>query len=340
MTELLAEVTRGGAVESTHQGTVVVADASARPIAWAGDPDQFAYFRSSAKPFQAVPLIESGAADQFGFTPAEIALCCASHSAEGMHQDQVLAMLAKLGLDDGALQCGAPLPMDEHETALILSGAKAKSPLQCDCSGKHTGMLASCLAHGYPIESYLEPEHPLQQTIRGIVGEVCRVSGADLRLATDGCSVPTFGTSIGKMAASFAALAAPDATPSGQGHEHAAALNRIRAAMMAHPENVGGSAGRVDTDLMRIASGRVVSKSGAEGLFCIGLPEKQIGIAIRIADGTNRAHAVVFARVVEQLGLLEPSVLDEFMAIWDTRIFNHNRRHVGDLRAAFSLTVA
>ncbi|MCC6792209.1 MAG: asparaginase [Thermomicrobiales bacterium] len=340
MAVLLANVTRGGAVESTHMGTVAVSDVSGRTIAWAGDPTTFAYFRSSAKPFQAVPLIESGAADRFGFTPAELALCCSSHSAEARHQDQVLAMLARLGLDPGYLQCGAPLPIDEHETALIVAGEKAKSPLQCDCSGKHTGMLASNLALGYPTDTYLEPNHPLQQTIRGILGEVCRVPADQLRLATDGCSLPTFGTSIGSMAAAFAALAAPDSAPAGQGREHATALNRLRAAMTSHPENVGGGKGRLDTDLMKHSNGRVVAKSGAEGLICAGFPERQIGIAIRIADGSFRAQAVVLEQVLRQLDLIESAVIDSLMAQWDPRIFNHNRRPVGDIEATFTLTEA
>lgn len=337
MTALLAELTRGGAVESVHAGTVVVADANGAVRAWVGDPETFAYFRSSAKPFQAVPIVESGAADRFGLTPAELALCCASHSAEPMHQEQVLTLLAKLGLDDRALQCGIPLPIDQAEQARILSGERERSPLQCDCSGKHSGMLATCLAAGYPIENYLEPSHPLQQRIRGIVAELCRVAPGDLRLATDGCSVPTFGTSIRAMATAFATLAAPEQAPSGGGREHAAALNRLRAAMTAHPENVGGTSGRDDTDLMRVSGGRLVAKSGAEGLLCVGVVDQGIGIAIRIADGSFRAHPVVIASVLSQLSLIEDAVIDAFMALWDTRLFNHNRRHVGDIRAAFTL---
>src|SRR5215211_2722553 len=127
---------RDGEVESVHAGIVVVANRDGGIVASAGDPNTFAYFRSSAKPFQAVPLIGSGAADRFGFTPAELALCCASHSGEAMHQQQVLAMLGKLGLDPSALQCGAPLPMDDAEAGMMLTGEKPRTPLACDCSGK------------------------------------------------------------------------------------------------------------------------------------------------------------------------------------------------------------
>ena len=246
-------------------------------------------------------------------------------------------MLAKLGLDDGALQCGVTLPMDEGEAGRILAGLKPPSPLQCDCSGKHTGMLATCLHLGYPLETYLDPEHPLQVQIRGIVAEVCRLSPADLRLATDGCSLPTFGTTIRAMATAFATLASPRTAPAGGGKEHAAALDRLRAAMTAHPENVGGSRENIDTDLMRHGAGRIVAKTGAEGLLCIGLPEHGLGIAIRIADGSYRAHPIAAVETLRQLDLIDGPTLDAILADHDPRILNHNRRHVGDLRAAFTL---
>jgi L-asparaginase II len=340
VTTVLAEITRGGVVESRHTGSVVVADVSGTVNAWVGDPELFVYFRSSAKPLQAVPLIESGAADRFGFTPAELALCCASHSGAAMHQEQVLTMLGKLGLDPGALQCGAPLPMEESEAGMMMTGEKPRTPLACDCSGKHTGMLATCVHMGYPLESYLDPDHPVQQTIRGVIAETCRVAPDEIRLATDGCSVPTFGVPLSRIATAFATLSAPAQAPAGGGREHAGALDRLRAAMTAHPENVGGPRGRIDTDLMRCSKGRLVAKGGAEGLLCIGVPEHRAGIAIRVADGTNRAHAVAACSTLQQLGYIDRATIDEVLALHDTRILNHNRRHVGDIRAAFTLTAA
>src|SRR4051794_9113937 len=194
---VLCEITRGDRVESLHYGAIAVVDRDGNLVHSIGDPDLFLYFRSSAKPFQAIPVVESGAADRFGLTPGDLALCCASHHAEYGQQQQVLAMLAKLGLDDSALQCGAPLPSDQEEMAKVILGERARSPLQCDCSGKHTGMLAACLQLGYPIDGYLEPEHPLQQQIKKLVAEVCRIAEDDIVVGTDGCSVPTFGSSIG-----------------------------------------------------------------------------------------------------------------------------------------------
>jgi L-asparaginase II len=339
VTVILAEVTRAGAVESVHSGTIAVVDTDGRLVASVGDAETFAYFRSSAKPFQAIPVVESGAADAFGFTPAELALCCASHYAEPHHQRQVQAMLAKIGLDDGALRCGIPLPSDQEEAGRIIAGLVPRSPLQCDCSGKHTGMLATCVHLGYPIDSYLDPDHPAQRAIRGIVAEVCRVPEDSLRLGSDGCSVPTFGTSIRAFATAYAALAQPERVPEDAGGRHATSLNRLRSAMVAHPENVSGT-GDLVTDLMAVAGGRIAAKTGAEGLICLALPEHGLGIAIRVADGSFRSHAVIVAAVLRQLKSIDPPIISAILERHRPEVRNHNGWHVGDIRAAFELRFA
>ena len=336
MPTILAETTRGGAVESVHHGVVVVADTSGEVVAAVGDPDHPAFFRSSAKPFQAVPLVESGAADAFGFTPAELALCCASHSAEPRHQAQVAAMLVKVGLGPEALRCGVVLPIDEAEAARVAVGLVPPSPLQCDCSGKHAGMLAVCTHLDYALESYLDPGHPLQRTVLGIMAEVLRMPEDQIVPGTDGCSLPTFGAPLRAFAGAWAALAAPEGVPAGAGREHAAALDRLRAAMLAHPENVGGT-DRVDTDLMALAGGRIAAKSGAEGLLCLALPERGLGVAVRVLDGSFRAHAVIAAAVLEQMDALDAATLDALLERHPPTLRNHNGIHVGDLRAAFRL---
>jgi L-asparaginase II len=325
---LLAEITRGDRVESVHHGSIAVVDGTGHVVAAVGDPEQFLFFRSSAKPFQAIPVVETGAADHFGFTAAELALCCASHNAEYRHQEQVRAMLAKLGLDEGALQCGIPLPSDKDEMGKVLAGQRAPSPLQCDCSGKHTGMLASCLMRGFPTDTYLDPKHPLQVEIRALVAEACGVAPDDLVLATDGCSLPTFGASLAAFARSYAVLARPSM--------HASALNRLREAMIAFPENVSGK-GELVADLMQIGGGRIVAKSGAEGLICIGLPAQALGIAIRIADGSFRSHPVVVASVLRQLGVISETEADAIAGADDREVRNHNKRLVGERRAVFQL---
>jgi len=157
----LAEITRGELVESTRPGIVVVADVTGRLLAVHSDAEHIAYFRSAAKPFQAVPLVESGAAEAFGFVPEDLALACTSHDATPAHQRGVAGILAKIGLDEDALRCGVASPPDPHEAARITLGLKAQSPLQCECSGEHAGMLAACLHLDYPLQSYTEPDHPL-----------------------------------------------------------------------------------------------------------------------------------------------------------------------------------
>lgn len=328
MPTLLAEITRADRVESIHYGAIAVVDTNGTLVASAGDPDLFLYFRSSAKPFQAIPVIESGAADRFGLTPAELALCCASHNAEEGHQRQVLAFLAKLGLGESALQCGAPMPSDDHAFASVELGLTPKSPLQCDCSGKHSGMLASCLHLGLPIDTYLEPDHPLQVRIKGLIAEVCDVPVESLAMATDGCSLPTFGSTLRSFARSYAELARSTA--------HADALNRLREAMIAHPQNVAGK-NELVTNLMKFGKGAIVAKSGAEGLICVGLPEQGLGIAIRVADGSFRAHPVLVIEALRQLRAVPESVLEELTAEHDPVIYNHNRRVAGERRAAFTL---
>jgi L-asparaginase II len=336
VTTILAEVTRSGEVESAHAGAIAVMNTRGNLIAAAGDPDRFAYFRSSAKPFQAIPVVESGAADRFGFTPAELALCCASHSAEPRHQEAVAAMLAKIGLDTDALRCGASLPIDEAELGRVLSGISPRSALHCDCSGKHTGMLATCRQLGYPTESYLEPNHPLQSAIRRILGEVCRVDPDSFHLAADGCSVPTFGAPLRAFATAYAALGCPDDLPAGAGLDHAAALNRLRDAMVTFPENVAGE-GRLDTDVMELAAGAIAGKTGAEGLFCMAIPNAGLGIAIRIADGSYRALPVVAVAVLEQLGIGGSALHAAILARQSPLLFNHNGWEIGEIRAAFRL---
>lgn len=336
MSTVIAETTRGGIVESVHHGVVVVADVSGQVVASAGDPERVVFYRSSAKPFQAIPVVESGAAVRFGFTPGDLALCCASHSGQVRHQQEVLAMLGKAGLDAGALQCGCVVPYNREEGPRVAAGLSESSPLHCDCSGKHAGMLAVCVQERWPIETYLDPAHPLQRRILAIMADVLRVPEASIVLGTDGCSLPTFAAPISAFARSWATLAAPHAAPIGQGREHAEALDRLRDAMMAVPENVAGD-GELVTDLMALAGGRICAKSGAEGLICLALPERGLGIAIRVLDGSFRAHPVLVAETLRQLGALDEATIAALLERHPSELRNHNRRHVGDIRAAFEL---
>jgi L-asparaginase II len=332
----LVEITRGNLVESSHFGMIAVADPEGRLIAAAGDPETRTFFRSSAKPFQAVPLVESGAADRYGFTPAELALCCSSHDAAPWQQQAVAAMLERIGLGPDALQCGIAPPYDEQEAARVTLKEVPPTPLQCDCSGKHTGMLATCLQLGYSIESYLEPEHPLQQEIRRIMASVLRMEEGAIEIAPDGCSVPTFGAPIRSFATAYAALAAPERVAPEFGGRHAEALDRLRSAMAGHPRHIAGP-GELDTDIIEVTSGRLIAKLGAEGLLCIAAPDDALGIAISILDGSERPRTAAALATLEQLDLLRDSEREELRDRQSTAVTNFNGWTVGEMRAAFQL---
>ena len=183
---LRVSYTRGDVIESEHRAALAVVDSQGNVVAAAGDPARFAYFRSSAKPFQAIPLVESGAADAFGLSESELAFCCSSHNGEAGQQQAVVEMLEKIGADPGMLQCGAAAPLDDAEFARVTLGLVPPSPLQNCCSGKHAGMLATCLHLGYPVDTYLSPEHPLQVQILEIVADAMQVEAASISLAVDG----------------------------------------------------------------------------------------------------------------------------------------------------------
>jgi L-asparaginase II len=333
---VIAEATRGGITESVHHGVVVAVDAEGNVVASSGDAEQVVFFRSSAKPFQAIPVIESGAADAFGLTPAELALCCASHKGSPEQQRQVAVMLGKIGMTADDLQCGCPLPMDEAEAARVVLGEIARSPLHCDCSGKHAGMLATIVHERLSRGDYLDPGHPLQQRILKLMAEMLRIPRESIVLGTDGCSLPTFAAPVTSFATAYATLAAPDRAPAGAGREHAAALDRLRNAMTAHPENVAGE-GHLVTDLMALSNGRIVAKSGAEGLICLAAPERELGIAIRTIDGAFRAHPAVVTSALEQLGVLDAETHDAILARHPLALRNHNGRRVGEIRPVFQL---
>jgi len=308
MATLMAEVTRGELVESRHLGDAAVVDATGAMVAWAGDPEARIYFRSSAKPFQAIPLVASGAADAFGFTLEELALASASHNATMRHQAVVASMLAKADLREGQLQCGFAPPLDEEEKARVTLGITQPSLIQCECSGKHAGMLATCRHRGWPVEDYLDPEHPLQQEIRAIIAAACGVPADSLNVATDGCSLPTYGAPLRAFAAAYAVLADPDGADWDGSQSYRAALLRVRGAITEHPDLMSGD-GEIDTTIMRVSDGKIVAKLGAEGLLCMAAPDRRLGIAISDSVGSERGLGPGAVAVLRELELVDGGTL-------------------------------
>jgi L-asparaginase II len=336
---VLAEVTRGDVVESVHRGVVVVVDREGCLVASAGNVDQLAYFRSAAKPFQAVPVVESGAAEAFGFTERELALSCSSHDSTPDHQRGVARMLEKIGLHDEDLRCGISPIADEQEQARSVLGLVWPSQLQCECSGEHAGMLAACKQLGYPLDTYVEQDHPLQRRILEIVAAVLGMDKDELILGTDGCSIPTFAAPLRRFALAYATLAAPCQSSIKNDPALVTAIDRLRAAMVAYPVMIGNE-GVLDTEIMQATEGRIVAKLGAEGLLCLAVPERGWGIAIASGDGMQRGLGPAAIGVLEHLELADDRALCALREQYAGAVPSFKGEPVGAVRPALQLQVA
>lgn len=320
----LARVTRDGVVESTHYGRVAICAPDGRLLAGAGDPEGVQFWRSSSKPIQALSVVTSGAADRFALTERELSVCCASHSGSAMHVTTVAGILDKLGLNVSVLQCGVHWPGDVEERNRLIRAGEEPSPLHNNCSGKHAGMLATCLALGADPGSYLAHEHPVQRLIATHMELLSGVPESAWHIGRDGCGAPTVAMSLGGQALAFARLVAPEGLPA----EVRVAAERITAAMAVAPELVSAPAA-FNTELMRLTGGAVIAKGGAEGLFCMAAREREIGIAFKIADGSGRAHPAIALELLRRAKVDLPAELVERFA--RPPITNCHRDTVGDI---------
>lgn len=317
------EITRGGTLESIHRVHLAVVDVQGNLVASLGDPGAVVFLRSAAKPFQAVPLLTSGAADAYGLTPRQLALACGSHAGEPRHVEVVQAMLAKANLKPELLQCGTH-PVWNKAAREGLAGARP-TPLHHNCSGKHAAMMLLQEHLGGDPAEYLDPKGPAQQAILQAIADAAGLPITDLRVGTDGCSVPNFALPLSAGARMFARLAA------GEG-----ALGRLRDAMMAHPEMVAGSE-RFDTDLMGAGEDRLVSKAGAEGVQGVGDVAMGLGLLLKVEDGNGRAAAPATVEALRQLAWLEGRAFEVLGDWWRPAITNWAGRVVGETRPVLKL---
>lgn len=340
--EQLVEVWRGTIVESRHRGHLVAVDGEGETIASLGSPDTVTFLRSSAKPFQALPVVASGAADRFGFTEQEIAIACGSHNGESMHVEAVRSILRKVGIDENALKCGAHEPYSQEVARELIRKQEQPSVLQNNCSGKHAAMLALAKHIGASVETYDEPSNPVQRMIAKTVSDFSGVPAENIVIATDGCGAPIFAIPVRAMALMYGRLVSP---LSEIGPETRGACSRIVNAMIGFPEMIGGTTKRLDTELMRAGRGRLVSKIGAEGVYTVGvLPSKEwpngLGVAVKVEDGDDqRARPPAVIDALRQLGVLSVSDLNALAVYSPTIIRNRRGDRVGEARAAFALKI-
>ncbi|MFQ6041062.1 MAG: asparaginase [Candidatus Poribacteria bacterium] len=303
--EQMVHVIRSGVVDLIHHGCLAAVDTAGKLVCSVGDPERTAFMRSSAKPLQAIATAESGALEEFNINETELAIMCASHAGQDIHVQTVRSILRKIGLSEDALQCAK------------------ENPIRDNCSGKHAGMLTFCVFNNIPVDDYLSDEHPVQVTIRKVVGEMCDLE--DVKYGIDGCGVPTFYMPLRNMAIGFAKLANPNGLPA----KRAKALAKIVSAMQAHPEMTG-----------EIRNGKtwpkeIVAKSGALGVYCGGILNKNRGIAVKIDDGSGQIASMVFTETVRRLNLANIEELNAYERLRPSVITNRRGEIVGKMEVVF-----
>ncbi|HEX6655502.1 MAG TPA: asparaginase [Candidatus Limnocylindria bacterium] len=343
---VLVEVTRGETVESRHRGSVAVVDAAGRMVASAGDARTLTFIRSSAKPFQLAPFVASGRFDAYDFpSPTEaLAIMAASHAGEDRHARTVQGLLRAGGLSREVLACGTHAPYDRETAERLLRDGEPPSELRHNCSGKHAGMALHAKAAGWPVETYWQPDHPIQQLALETLATVTGLKRERILTATDGCGVVTFGIPLERLARAFAVLADPSGVADDALRR---ALERIRDAMMEHPELVAGERRQLDTALMRSAPRKLLAKGGAEGVQAVALRagghsrgDGALGVAIKIedGDGARRARSTTTIATLRQLDALDDEAVDSRLRDFASPPIRDPRGDPsGEVRPAFTL---
>jgi len=293
---VLVEATRGTLVESRHRGALAIVDSAGKMVFRLGDMETPVFPRSAIKALQALPLLESGAADALDFDEAELALACASHNGEEVHANSARIMLMKAGLDEAALECGPQWPKRMEDAAKLILADEQPCALHNNCSGKHAAFLGLARVLGVPTAGYVAPDHPVQQEIRLVLEQMTGHSLTADACGTDGCSIPTYAAPLEGFARAFAVFG----TGEGLESERSAACERLYEACVNEPYMVAG-AGRFCTEVMQAFRGRVFVKTGAEGVFCGSIPELGFGFALKCEDGATRGAEVMTAAVLDAL---------------------------------------
>lgn len=323
-------VRRGGRVESVHTVHAVVVDENGAIVARVGDVDLDVFLRSAAKPFQAVPLVEDGVVEALGLTEEELAVACASHNAEPGHLTTVRSILSKADVPEDALACGPHLPMLFEEAGRLLLAGNRPTSIHNNCSGKHAGMLALSAHHGWPLEGYQLAGHPVQDRMLREISLWTGLLESNIPTGVDGCGVLSFSIPLEALARGIARFVA---TP-GSGDP----ADRIVTAMVRNPWMVAGTE-RLCTDLMARAEGRILAKTGAEGVYVAGIPAKGLGVALKIEDGNRRASEPALLRLLEEVGILDAEDMEALDTFARPRLTNTQDDEVGDIQATFSVDV-
>ena len=318
----LLRIERGEVEEGIQRGHLAVVDARGTLVASQGDPSRLTYFRSCAKPFQAIAALRTGVVERFGLTAEHVAIMCASHSGEPRHVTVVRDLLAHAEIDESSLQCGAHWPYDEAAAKVVRHGMTEPLAVFNNCSGKHSGMLAAARLLEAPLASYLELVHPVQQRIRKVVEEFTGCAADDVMYGIDGCSAPNAAVPLSAMARSFAQLVTSDDRAAGTAVE----------AMTTHPFLIGGTK-RFDTALMEVTDGRLLAKGGAAGAHCTADRRSGRGLALKLEDVDGTWVSVAVMAALTDLGWLTPAEQQALDRFAHPTLRNHKGLEVGHVTA-------
>jgi L-asparaginase II len=326
-------VDRGGLPESFHEGLLAVVDEDGALLTSWGDPGFTAFVRSSLKMIQALPLVESGAADAFGLEPAHLALTCASHAGEPFHVTGVREILRRAAVPESALQCGAHAPLHRESARDLVRRGEAPSPVHNNCSGKHAGMLATCAHRGWDLDGYRRADHPLQVEIAAVLGELAGLDPRTIERRVDGCGVPAFRVPVVRFAHAVARFVSGRASEA-----RARAAGRLFRAMSTHPEMVGGTA-RFCTELVRVAGRPLLAKGGAEGFYVAAWHEAGRGVALaaKAASGDQRGRDFAVVEALHQLGVLDAAGVARLAPFHSGPLRNHAGDEVGRMVSLMNL---
>ena len=332
MNPILVDVYRGSVLESFHRGVVGVVNEKAEIVFSAGDINQLCYPRSAMKLFQVIPLLVNGGMEKFGLTLEEIAVMCGSHNAEPEHLRVVNSILQKIGLTKDALNCGPQYPSSKRDANALIKADQKPHHIHNNCSGKHAGMLATCILMGWPTDDYINPEHPLQQAILNTCSLMYEYPKEKMITALDGCSAPIFSVPVYNQALGFKNLVSTSTLSASLQQ----ACKTIIEAISTYPFMVAGT-GRYCTDMMNITAPKIIGKTGAEGIFCMSFTQQKIGVCIKIDDGKMLPQYNVAQALIEASGLFTDQQLAPLHKYAKDELKNFNKLVTGDINVTKEL---
>ena len=331
MSEVLLNYTRAGKVESVHYGDFVVVDVNGKIIDSLGEPHKKMFWRSAAKPFQALPFVKDGGLEKFNITQEELALMTSSHSGEDFHVKLVNDLLDKVGLDVSALDCGPATPMSSKAAKALTAQGLRPEAVHNACSGKHSGMLALAQVMLVDHDGYTKPDHEVQQKMIEAIAKSTKLPLNELEIGIDGCGVPVFYLPLYNMSLAYARLAKPE---DGNWGEDEAAIRTIRDAMIAYPLVVSGT-GRIDALVSQVTKARIIAKIGAEAVYCLASVNDGWGITFKIQDGSFRAINQVVIGILKRLNLLTNDEYNQLVEKFPPILKNHRGDGIGTIEIGF-----